>query len=49
MVTDFVKRAFGGSNSALVAQLLDESNPTPEELDQIRKLIDNHTAKDEQP
>ena len=46
MVTEFVKRAFGGSSSALVAQLLDESNPTAEELEQIRNLIEQHTTED---
>ena len=39
MLGDLLGRAFEGSPSALVAQLLDEANPTQEELDEIRKTI----------
>lgn len=39
MLGDLLGRAFEGSASALVTQLLDEANPTPEELAEIRKAI----------
>ncbi len=45
MVSDLVKRAFEGSSSALVAQLLDQSNPTKDELHKIRELIDQHVSE----
>lgn len=40
MVGDLVGRAFEGSASALVAQLLDQTNPSVEELDEIRRTIE---------
>jgi BlaI family transcriptional regulator, penicillinase repressor len=40
MVQDLLARAFEGSSSGLVAQLLDEARPTREELREIRKTID---------
>lgn len=39
MVGDLLGRAFEGSASALVAQLLDQANPSKAELDAIRKAI----------
>ena len=39
LLGDLLGRAFEGSPSALVAQLLDEANPTQQELDEIRKTI----------
>ena len=36
---DVVKRAFDGSAGALVARLLAQSRPDPDELDEIRKVI----------
>jgi BlaI family penicillinase repressor len=42
MVEDLVGRAFEGSASALVARLLDQSSPSPEELREIRTLIDQY-------
>jgi BlaI family penicillinase repressor len=42
MIEDLLGRAFGGSASALVAHLLDRSNPTPAELEKIRRTIDEH-------
>ncbi len=38
-------RVFEGSATALVARLLEQSQPTPDELDQIRKLIDAYKQK----
>ncbi len=42
MVDDLLGRAFEGSAAALVSQLLDQSTPTEEELDEIRRLIDQY-------
>ncbi len=42
LVNDLVKRAFDGSSTALVAQLLEGSQPTPAELEEINKLIQRH-------
>ncbi len=42
MVHDLLGRAFEGSASALVARLLDQSSPSPEELQEIRKAIDEY-------
>lgn len=39
LVGDVWQRAFGGSTSALVAHLLDEAQPTAEELTAIRNLL----------
>jgi predicted transcriptional regulator len=39
LLGDLLGRAFEGSASALVTQLLDEANPTQEELAEIRKAI----------
>jgi len=40
MVDDLLGRAFEGSVSALVARLLDQSSPSPEELEEIRKAVE---------
>jgi len=40
LVTDLVGRAFEGSASALVSRLLDESNPSEQELEKIRQAIE---------
>jgi BlaI family penicillinase repressor len=42
MVNDLLARAFEGSASALVAQLLDQSSPSPDELDEIRQTIEQY-------
>jgi len=46
MVGDLLGRAFEGSASALVAQLLDQSSPTHEELDEIRKTIEQYRQQE---
>lgn len=38
-------RVFDGSASALVARLLEQSQPSADELDEIRKLIDQYKQK----
>jgi BlaI family penicillinase repressor len=40
MVSDLAMRAFGGSALGLVLQALSATAATPQELDQIRKLLD---------
>ena len=42
LVSDLLERAFGGSASALVMQALSAQPVSPEELEDIRKLVDNH-------
>ncbi len=39
MADDLVRRAFEGSASALVLQVLDRCNPSPEEMDEIAEII----------
>jgi len=39
MVDDLLGRAFEGSASTLVARLLDQSSPSPEELEEIRRTL----------
>jgi BlaI family transcriptional regulator, penicillinase repressor len=41
MVTDLVDRAFGGSALRLVVQALATKPATPEELEEIRRLLDD--------
>ena len=42
LVTDLLDRAFGGSAAQLVLQALATSKATPEELAEIKKLIEKH-------
>jgi predicted transcriptional regulator len=42
LVSDLMTRAFGGSAAALVMQALTTQPASPEEMDEIRKLIDTH-------
>lgn len=42
MVGDIVGRAFDGSAAALVSHLLDQTRPTHEELEIIRRAIDEY-------
>ena len=45
MVSSLLGRAFGGSAASLVSQLLDQSKPAPEELDRIRKVIEEYEGR----
>ena len=45
LVRDLVDRAFAGSAAQLVVQALAASRATPEELDEIRRLIDQRTRR----
>jgi BlaI family transcriptional regulator, penicillinase repressor len=42
MVGDLVGRAFEGSTSQLVAHLLDQTQPSPDELKEIRRAIEHY-------
>jgi BlaI family transcriptional regulator, penicillinase repressor len=42
MVSSLLGRAFEGSAASLVSQLLEQSKPTAEELNQIRKVIEEY-------
>ena len=42
LVTDLVDRAFGGSPARLIVQALNSRRASPEELQEIRKLLDDH-------
>jgi BlaI family penicillinase repressor len=42
LVGDLVGRAFDGSASELVMQALSAKTATPQELEEIRKLLDNY-------
>lgn len=42
LVGDLLDRAFGGSAAALVMQALAARRATPDELDEIRRLLDEH-------
>ena len=42
MVDDLLGRAFEGSASTLVARLLDRSSPSPEELEEIRRTLEEY-------
>jgi predicted transcriptional regulator len=42
LVTDLMARAFDGSAAKLVLQALAAGKASPEELDEIRKLLDTH-------
>ena len=46
LVRDLVDRAFGGSASKLVLQALSARRATPEELGEIRKLIENSRERE---
>lgn len=41
LVGDLVDRAFGGSSLNLVMRALSERRATPEELDEVRRLLDD--------
>ena len=42
LVTDLLARAFDGSAAKLVLQALTASKTTPEELEEIKRLLDSH-------
>ena len=46
LVRDLLDRAFGGSSSKLVLQALSARRATPEELGEIRRLIEGRDGKE---
>lgn len=44
LIQQVVEEAFSGSVSSLVSRLLDQPSISPEEIDEIRKLIDESEA-----
>lgn len=47
LVRDLVDRAFGGSTSQFVLQALASRRTSPEELDEIRRLLDAYGKEEE--
>lgn len=45
IIGNVLDRVFDGSASALVARLLEQSKPSQDELDEIRRLINQHKKK----
>ena len=46
LVGDLLERAFDGSAASLVMQALATRRATPDELDEIRQLLDRHARSD---
>jgi len=49
LVADLLARAFGGSASRLVLHALAHATASPEELEEIRRLVELHRQKGRQP
>jgi BlaI family transcriptional regulator, penicillinase repressor len=49
MVGDLVQRVFSGSPRLLVAHALEQTDPSPGELDDLQQLIDQYRARREPP
>lgn len=49
MLRDLVGRAFDGSATSVVTHLLDQAQPSPEELEQIRQAIDAYEGTEGEP
>lgn len=47
LVGDLLDRAFGGSASKLVMRAIDEARATPDELKEIRRLLDGRAARED--
>lgn len=47
MVGDLVERVFRGSPRLLVAHALEQTDPSPHELDEMQRLIDAYRARQE--
>lgn len=48
LIGDVWQRAFAGSTSALVAHLLEQARPSPEELAEIRKTLETFEPRQDQ-
>jgi BlaI family penicillinase repressor len=49
MLRDLLQRLFDGSAKALVARLLEQADPSAEELDAIHQLVEEHQRRKEEP
>lgn len=49
LVRDLLKRAFGGSPTALVVQALSETRASAEDLEEIQSVLDELTRKQKKP
>lgn len=49
LIQDVYRRVFAGSASSLVAHMLDETQPTTEELKAIREAIDAYQKRESSP
>ena len=47
MVGDLVERAFGGSAELLVAHALEQTDLSPQQLDEIHRMIDEYRSRKE--
>jgi BlaI family penicillinase repressor len=47
MVGDLVERAFGGSAELLVAHALEQTDLSPQQLDEIRRMIEEYRSRKE--
>ena len=45
LISDLMQRAFGGSASQLVLHLLDDEIATPEEIEEIRRMLAEHRRR----
>ena len=45
MAGDLVQRVFRGSPGLLVAHALEQTDPSPQELEEMRRLIDDYRAR----
>jgi BlaI family transcriptional regulator, penicillinase repressor len=49
LIQDLLGRAFEGSASSLVSALLDQHQPDEQELDEIRRAIDEYRSSQQEP
>ena len=49
MLSDLLQRLFDGSAKSLVARLLEQADPSAEELDAIHRLVEEHQRRKEEP
>lgn len=45
LISDLMQRAFGGSASQLVLHLLEDEIATPEEIEEIRRMVAEHRRR----
>jgi len=47
MVADLMERAFGGSPEMLVAHALEQTDPSAQQIDEIRRMIEDYRSRKE--